>query len=692
MEKEGCSYWGNLYIDIFEKNFELDEEALERRVNVPPEIQEQGAAAVANYLKELEKGEKHLNEARIIILGEKGAGKTCLARKLKNPNAKQTTDKESTVGVETSLWKPIQDDINIHIWDFAGHVITHAVHQLFLSERCLYILVYDGRTERRNQLEYWLNHVKNYGGDSKVFILVNKRDPHPPEIPINTLRSQGYPIVEIDTFSILDDMDELEKFRKKVLEFMKNNPSWDKQKISTKAFEVKEALEKRFTEGEEFISLDEFEKIATEKEAGNNNELLEQLNALGICLRYEKIGDVNTLVLNPDWISHGIYKIINWVQIHGKKKYLVSLSDFPTIFSSVEDAVRYSSIKMHKFLYELMKQPYELAYETESKKSLIIPHLLHVDQPKVLPDFPMSESLICRYITDQPLPLNTITRFIVRHNEEIKKEGNDFLVWRYGVVLEDRNGSIALVMESEERIISVWVTGKEKSAYLNTLRDTLNNIFEKYKSWNPKLEYKIQRFGQIPDHRMDAMTFLMRETENNNPLWLNDRKILNHYVNNRPYYDDISNMDIPMNNTVNIYNISTDNLILGGQGNLIDRSIQNTFNIKDCNINLQGHLNDLAGLIKKKGEIEDAEILEEAAEALSEVEQCKTPEELKKKGIPNKLRRILSELEDENSKLHKTVKGIKNGINIAQDIAKGYNAVAQWCGLPQVPKPFLGKE
>ena len=52
---------------------------------------------------------------------------------------------------------------------------------------------------------------------------------------------------------------------------------------------------------------------------------------------------------------------------------------------------------------------------------------------------------------------------------------------------------------------------------------------------------------------------------------------------------------------------------------------------------------------------------------------------------------LVTELEDEKSTLHKTVKGIKNGVSIAQDIAKGYNDVGQWLGLPQVPKPFLKK-
>ena len=139
-----------------------------------------------------EKGSTRFNEARIIILGDKGAGKTCLARRLIDPNAPMSTDKESTAGVDTLLWKLEQENINVRIWDFAGHTVTHAVHQFFLSERCLYIMVFDGRTEDRNRLEYWLNHMEIYGGDSRSIILVNKRDQHPVDIPINTLKELYY--------------------------------------------------------------------------------------------------------------------------------------------------------------------------------------------------------------------------------------------------------------------------------------------------------------------------------------------------------------------------------------------------------------------------------------------------------------------------------------------------------------------
>jgi hypothetical protein len=285
-----------------------------------------------------------------------------------------------------------------------------------------------------------------------------------------------------------------------------------------------------------------------------------------------------------------------------------------------------------------------------------------------------------RYKAEQPLPPNTISRFIVRHNQEIKREGKDYLVWRYGVVLEDSKGSIALVRE-EDRTISVLVKGGLKTKFISTLRETLNDIFNSYKSDKPELQYRVERFGEIPD-----------EIEKKNPLWLPDTKILNHLRNDVPYFEDVTGQHINLNYTVNNYNITAQTL-LNGTGNLFtDQSVHNTFNFHDCNINLQGSLSELARIVEKKGNKDGAEELKDIAETLEQAEQCKTPEEIKKKGLVNGLKRIVHDLGDEDSNLHKTIGGVKQGVSIAQDIAKGYNDIAQWLGLPQVPKPFLKKE
>lgn len=681
LKNEGCAYWAELYKGIFENNFEMDIEELERRVNVPQSIKAQGAAAVGKYLEELAKGAQRLNEARILILGEKGSGKTCLARKLKDPGAAMTTPEESTPGVDTSLWKLEKENINVRIWDFAGHTVTHAVHQFFLSERCLYIIVYDGRSEARNRLEYWLDHMMNFGGDSEAIILVNERDKHEVKIPINSLKEK-YRIAGFYFLNIDKDKEKLQAFRDNVAQYIKTNPSWEKQQIPESYYRVKEELEKLFNnkekqQGTELISKEEFLAIAENFHVDDPENLLKNLHALGVSLWYKDMEKYNTLVLNPEWISEGVYKVINWVS--NEKRHDITLDCFAEVFQN-EDRKRFPKNK-DEFLFDLIKH-YELAFETAAGKVLIIPHLLNADQPAILPEFDPASSLKMKYEADRPLPPNTISRFIVRHNEQIKSENGKSFIWKSGVILEDGKGSIALVREVDRRI-SISVKGSDKTNFISRIRETLNNIFESYKSQRPELSYKV----------IDETQARLRE------LWLPEPEIAALEKRNKPYYDYHTDANIPLRQTVVQYNITETHYhitmsggeigVIGGDGK-IDRST--TFNFQNCNIELQGNLNDLARRLEKQGNTEDADELKETAEILNEVKDVKDKEEIRKKGIANRLKRIVEDLGDEDSSLHKTVKGIKNGIGIAQDLAKEYNKIAQWLALPQVPTPFLKKD
>ena len=57
----------------------------------------------------------------------------------------------------------------------------------------------------------------------------------------------------------------------------------------------------------------------------------------------------------------------------------------------------------------------------------------------------------------------------------------------------------------------------------------------------------------------------------------------------------------------------------------------------------------------------------------------------------NKLSGFMQELDDEDSRLSKIVKGTKRGMELGQKLGKTYNKLAQWLALPVVPDVFLGK-
>ncbi|MCL6750454.1 leucine-rich repeat domain-containing protein [Nostoc sp. CCCryo 231-06] len=128
----------------------------------PPEIVEQGIEAIRDYFRQLQaEGTDYLYEAKLLIVGEGGAGKTTLAKKIKDQNY-QLPEEDTTKGIEVIQWSfPMEDGrkFRVNIWDFGGQEIYHATHQFFLTKRSLYVLVADTRKEDTD-FYYWLNVVE----------------------------------------------------------------------------------------------------------------------------------------------------------------------------------------------------------------------------------------------------------------------------------------------------------------------------------------------------------------------------------------------------------------------------------------------------------------------------------------------------------------------------------------------------
>lgn len=84
--------------------------------------------------------------------------------------------------------------------------------------------------------------------------------------------------------------------------------------------------------------------------------------------------------------------------------------------------------------------------------------------------------------------------------------------------------------------------------------------------------------------------------------------------------------------------------------------------------------------------------MEALQQRLQKLESVSEPRQVKEAGAMNKAKRLLEELNDTSTELGKTVDKIKGGVKIAQDLGKQYNKIAQWCGLPTVPRPLLGQK
>lgn len=87
--------------------------------------------------------------AKVLLVGESGAGKTGLSKRLAL-NDWQPTD--STVGAWATQWKlPVSSgdgiEREIWLWDFGGQADQRLIHQLYMDETALAVQVFDGQKE-----------------------------------------------------------------------------------------------------------------------------------------------------------------------------------------------------------------------------------------------------------------------------------------------------------------------------------------------------------------------------------------------------------------------------------------------------------------------------------------------------------------------------------------------------------------
>jgi internalin A len=109
-----------------------------------------------------------LNEAKFILVGQGGVGKTSLVKQLLGHDFDEAEPQTDGINIETWSLEVERSQqgivpITLNIWDFGGQEIMHATHQFFLTQRSLYLLVLDARQgEDEGRVEYWLSLIHSF--------------------------------------------------------------------------------------------------------------------------------------------------------------------------------------------------------------------------------------------------------------------------------------------------------------------------------------------------------------------------------------------------------------------------------------------------------------------------------------------------------------------------------------------------
>ena len=451
----------------------------------PPEVVARGLKSIRDYWRQrADTGVDYLSEAKLIILGEAGAGKTSLARKIENPNYKLRATEKSTEGIdviryqfpsairarENGTEKVLERQFQVNIWDFGGQEIYHATHQFFLTRRSVYVLVCDDRKEDTD-FSYWLQVVEMLSDASPLLIVQNEKQDRTRDINLSSLRARFGNLrdalpTNLDTNRGLDRV--IQTIRKE----LENLPhvgvglpaTWKR---------VREALEQ---DKRDYISLDEYLNICQERGFTRNEDKLQlsgYLHDSGICLHFQDDPVLKkTVVLKPSWGTDAVYRVLDDTKVIANRG-LFTRKELDRIWSEQ----KYSG--MQDELLRLMMK-FQLCYALEANESYIAPQLLSSEQP-AYPWEPIG-ALVVRYEYEF-LPKGIVTRFIVAMHRLIAGER---LVWKTGVVLE-RDGSRAEVIEEySQRRIRVRVSGPNSQG----LFAIVDEQFERVHASLPRLQYE----------------------------------------------------------------------------------------------------------------------------------------------------------------------------------------------------------
>lgn len=464
----------------------------------PKEVAEQGLDAIVSFFYDIEKfGEFKLYESKLLIVGEPGAGKTSIRKKLIDENFEIGEKAENeTIGVHIyNGWTFDISDIKFtaNIWDFGGQERQYPLHQYFLDDKSVYVLLSDDRADNYH-LDKWFTMIRLIGGEKAKIILVlnqKERTSKSSNFSRKKYEDKGFDFV-LFTLDLSKDQEEFLTIRKHI------------QETLFKLDHVGQSLPKNICEpirnafnalkiSDDYIPYERFEKICEEQnihDQKDQEKALSYLATVGDVIHYKNDPVLkNLIILNPLWLIDAIYAVITCAEIdeyHKKGRFdLTWLAAFLSKSTDTRTKVYKESESTH-ILNLMLKNNLDICYkynDTDYLIPLCMPENI-IDEPVFNDEYNLT--WLFKY---EIMPSGILAKSIVRLSDYIL----DNNVSKNAVLLRKDNTKALLeeyyVDGDANKYIKIFVSGTKYECldFLNEIKGVLKSI---HKDWFKFIVYE----------------------------------------------------------------------------------------------------------------------------------------------------------------------------------------------------------
>ncbi|MFN8496069.1 MAG: COR domain-containing protein [Caldilineaceae bacterium] len=450
----------------------------------PPEIASAELDDIMHYLCSLAAGAMVRYEAKLLLLGEGGSGKSSLLRAL--TDLPFDAHLPSTHGINIQPYHlpyPPQPatEMTLNVWDFGGQQIYHTTHQFFMTKRSLYLLVWNARGDTdQGRLDHWLRNIQVLAPDVPVLLVATHIDERPGDFNFARFKA-AYPQlvgsigVSNKTGVGLEELRQLIATEAAKLDLMEQQ--WPQTWV-----QVETALQQ---DERYHINSHEYAAICAQNgvtRLGEQATLGSYLHDLGKILYFQDDDALSDfVVLKPNWLTQTMARVLDDTVTRDQNLGVLEHQDFRRLWPENEANMHYER-RLYPLFHRLLERfllCYRLEEETPGHAQSLVPLLLPHTPPANLP-------IWATMLPDQPeirmlfkldfVPPGIMSWFIV-----LSHHYSQNLQWREGVRLQYEGHEADVVLNASTRELWLQVRGPAPSNFFSLLNHMINDrIIRRY--------------------------------------------------------------------------------------------------------------------------------------------------------------------------------------------------------------------